>query len=37
MPGKPEGARSYPRQKPYSGPGKPYAGKREGPPPRRVA
>jgi 23S rRNA pseudouridine2605 synthase len=27
-------ARSY-GKKPYSGPGKPYAGKREGPPPRR--
>jgi 23S rRNA pseudouridine2605 synthase len=32
--GKPEGATSY-GKKPYSGPGKPYAGKREGPPPRR--
>src|SRR3954452_13804762 len=32
--GKPDGAKSY-GKKPYSGPGKPYAGKREGPPPRR--
>jgi 23S rRNA pseudouridine2605 synthase len=32
--GKPDGARSY-GKKPYAGPGKPYAGKREGPPPRR--
>jgi 23S rRNA pseudouridine2605 synthase len=32
--GKSEGAKSY-GKKPYSGPGKPYAGKREGPPPRR--
>jgi 23S rRNA pseudouridine2605 synthase len=32
--GKPDGARSY-GKKPYSGLGKPYAGKREGPPPRR--
>src|SRR3954451_19210758 len=32
--GKPDRARSY-GKKPYSGPGKPYAGKREGPPPRR--
>ncbi|MGA9089232.1 MAG: pseudouridine synthase [Bradyrhizobium sp.] len=32
--GKPEGERSY-AKKPYSGPGKPYAGKREGAPPRR--
>src|SRR5450759_1769431 len=32
--GKPAGAKSY-GKKPYSGPGKPYAGKREGPPPRR--
>jgi 23S rRNA pseudouridine2605 synthase len=31
---KPEGARSY-AKKPYSGSGKPYAGKREGAPPRR--
>src|SRR5712672_1717684 len=31
---KPDGAKSY-GKKPYSGPGKPYAGKREGPPPRR--
>src|SRR3954469_21399010 len=34
--GKPDGAKSY-GKKPYSGPGKPYAGKREGPPPRRDA
>jgi 23S rRNA pseudouridine2605 synthase len=37
--GKPEGAGSSEKKfygkKPYSGPGKPYAGKREGPPPRR--
>ncbi len=33
-PGKPDGAKSF-GKKPYSGPGKPYAGKREGPPPRR--
>ncbi|HEX3116051.1 MAG TPA: pseudouridine synthase [Bradyrhizobium sp.] len=32
--GKSDGSRSY-GKKPYSGPGKPYAGKREGPPPRR--
>jgi 23S rRNA pseudouridine2605 synthase len=32
--GKSDGAKSY-GKKPYSGPGKPYAGKREGPPPRR--
>src|SRR3954451_15890953 len=32
--GKPDGGKSY-SKKPYSGPGKPYAGKREGPPPRR--
>src|SRR3954465_11771041 len=32
--GKPDGTKSY-GKKPYSGPGKPYAGKREGPPPRR--
>src|SRR5436305_9458101 len=32
--GEPDGAKSY-GKKPYSGPGKPYAGKREGPPPRR--
>src|SRR6202140_406877 len=32
--GKPDGARSYDK-KPYSGSGKPYAGKREGVPPRR--
>ena len=32
--GKPDGVKSY-GKKPYSGPGKPYAGKREGPPPRR--
>jgi 23S rRNA pseudouridine2605 synthase len=36
---KPEGAGSSEKKfygkKPYSGPGKPYAGKREGPPPRR--
>jgi 23S rRNA pseudouridine2605 synthase len=32
--GKPDGAKSY-GKKPYSGPGKPYAGKREGLPPRR--
>jgi 23S rRNA pseudouridine2605 synthase len=32
--GKPDGAKSWDK-KPYSGPGKPYAGKREGPPPRR--
>src|ERR1700730_8185949 len=32
--GKPDGARSYDK-KPYSGTGKPYAGKREGAPPRR--
>ena len=32
--GKPDGAKSF-GKKPYSGPGKPYAGKREGPPPRR--
>jgi len=32
--GKSEGAKSY-GKKPYAGPGKPYAGKREGPPPRR--
>jgi 23S rRNA pseudouridine2605 synthase len=32
--GKPDGARSYDK-KPYSGSGKPYAGKREGAPPRR--
>jgi 23S rRNA pseudouridine2605 synthase len=32
--GKPDGAKNY-GKKPYSGPGKPYAGKREGPPPRR--
>jgi 23S rRNA pseudouridine2605 synthase len=31
---KSDGAKSY-GKKPYSGPGKPYAGKREGPPPRR--
>jgi 23S rRNA pseudouridine2605 synthase len=31
---KPDGARSY-AKKPYSGSGKPYAGKREGAPPRR--
>jgi 23S rRNA pseudouridine2605 synthase len=31
---KPEGARSY-AKKPYAGSGKPYAGKREGAPPRR--
>src|SRR5580704_14522712 len=31
---KPDGAKSY-GKKPYSGSGKPYAGKREGPPPRR--
>jgi 23S rRNA pseudouridine2605 synthase len=31
--GKPDGPKSY-GKKPYSGPGKPYAGKREGPPPR---
>src|SRR6476660_3495284 len=31
--GKPDGARSF-GKKPYSGPGKPYAGKREGPPRR---
>jgi 23S rRNA pseudouridine2605 synthase len=42
--GKPDGAKSFGAKsygeksygkKPYSGPGKPYAGKREGPPPRR--
>src|SRR5476649_585312 len=37
--GKSEGAGSSEKKfygkKPYSGPGKPYAGKREGPPPRR--
>jgi 23S rRNA pseudouridine2605 synthase len=32
--GKSDGAKSH-GKKPYSGPGKPYAGKREGPPPRR--
>src|ERR1700688_4270827 len=32
--GKPDGAKSY-GKKPYSGPGKPYAGKREGAAPRR--
>ncbi|MEA2942903.1 MAG: rRNA synthase [Bradyrhizobium sp.] len=32
--GRPDSAESY-GKKPYSGPGKPYAGKREGPPPRR--
>jgi 23S rRNA pseudouridine2605 synthase len=32
--GKPDSAKSY-GKKPYSGSGKPYAGKREGPPPRR--
>src|SRR6202043_387232 len=32
--GKPDGAKSY-GKKPYSGPGKPYAGRREGPAPRR--
>jgi 23S rRNA pseudouridine2605 synthase len=32
--GRSDGAKSY-GKKPYSGPGKPYAGKREGPPPRR--
>src|ERR1700704_6655270 len=32
--GKPDAAKSY-GKKPYSGSGKPYAGKREGPPPRR--
>jgi 23S rRNA pseudouridine2605 synthase len=31
---KSDGAKPYDK-KPYSGPGKPYAGKREGPPPRR--
>ena len=31
---KSDGAKPY-GKKPYSGPGKPYAGKREGPPPRR--
>ena len=31
---RPDGERSY-AKKPYSGSGKPYAGKREGPPPRR--
>src|SRR3954451_22392198 len=32
--GKPDSAKSY-GKKPHSGPGNPYAGKREGPPPRR--
>src|ERR1700736_4839742 len=32
--GKPDGAKSY-GKKPHSGPGKPYAGEREGVPPRR--
>jgi 23S rRNA pseudouridine2605 synthase len=33
--GKPDGEKKFYGKKPYSGPGKPYAGKREGPPPRR--